>query len=469
MKEVFAMAKDGKTVTVSDSMGEMAVPEEAYYGASTQRAVLNFPISGREMPGEIIEALTLIKYASSEGNRELGLLPGDLASAISKAADEILAGSLRDQFPVDIYQTGSGTSTNMNVNEVIAARANEILGKSRWGKKPVHPNDHVNLGQSSNDVIPASLHISARIFSEKELVPALTELRDAFVSKSKTFSRVFKIGRTHWQDAVPITLGQEFSAYASSLSRHNSRIESLLKGLEELPLGATAVGTGLNCHPDFAAKIVGIISDRTGLPFRVAGNFFEELGIKDSLNAFSKELSALASSLYKIATDIRFLSCGPRCGIGEITLPPLQPGSSIMPGKINPVIPESVLQVAARVMGNDVTISFANGSGNLELNVMMPLIGSVMIESLSLLTHVLRAFARKCVNGIRANEDRCRNLIEKSLALVSPRAVTIGDDEASAGAKDAYLRGKTVGDVLLEKGYLTEEEAEEAIDPEKMV
>ncbi len=458
-----------KTVIVKDSMGEMEVPEEAYYGASTQRAVLNFPVSGSRVPREIIHAIALIKLAASQANGDLKLLSGEISSSIIRAAEEILEGNLSDQFPVDVYQTGSGTSTNMNVNEVIAARANELLGGNRWERKPVHPNDHVNLGQSSNDVIPASLHIATRMLSGGKLLPALDLLAATFRKKSEEFAKVVKIGRTHWQDAVPITLGQEFSAYTSSISRHREGIAQALEGLEELPLGGTAVGTGLNCHPDFAEKSVEVISRRTGIPFKVARNNFAELGGKDSLTALSRGMSSLASSLCKIASDIRFLSCGPRCGIGELNLPPLQPGSSIMPGKINPVIPESVLQVGARVMGNDVTVSFANASGNLELNVMMPLMGFTIIESISLLMNVCNLFAERCVSGISANEDTCRNLIEQSLAMVTPLALKIGYDRASDVAKEAYRMGKTVREVLLEKKYLTDEEAEEILDPWKMV
>lgn len=457
------------TITVRDSMGEMTVPETAYYGATTQRAILNFPVSGQAMPREIIDALVLIKLASAESNEKIGLLSKEVSAAIKAAAQEVLGGTFADQFPVDIFQTGSGTSTNMNVNEVIAARANEMLGHGRRERKPVHPNDHVNLGQSSNDVIPSALHISARSGVEKELLPALERLHDSLRSKSEEFREVLKIGRTHWQDAVPVTLGQEFSAYASQVQMHKNRVKDTFSYLEELPLGGTAVGTGLNCHPDFAPIAIGIISGKTGIKFKPASNNFAELGSKDALTALSKAFSALASSLFKIASDIRFMASGPRCSIGEISLPSLQPGSSIMPGKVNPVIPESVLQVAARVMGNDVTVTVANSSGNLELNVMMPLIGHVITESTRLLANVCSLFAVNCVSGITANTSRCEELIEKSLALVTPLALKIGYDSAAEVAKEAYRTGKSVRQVLIEGKLLDEKEIGEVLDPKNMV
>lgn len=463
------MSKRDVTHKVRDSMGEMEVPESAYYGATTQRALLNFPVSGYRMPGEIINALVLIKLAAAQTNKTLGLLPKNLATAVIEATTEVLEGKFDNQFPVDIFQTGSGTSTNMNVNEVLAARANEILGYSKMDRTPVHPNDHVNLGQSSNDVIPASLHIASRITTEHMLIPAIDSLQERLNTKSEEFKDVIKIGRTHWQDAVPVTLGQEFSAYATQMEKQKERIRSALSHLEELPLGGTAVGTGLNCHPEFAGRTIAIISERTGVQFRSATNNFEELGSKDALTSLSKSFSSLASSLFKIASDIRFLSSGPRCGIGEINLPPLQPGSSIMPGKINPVLPESVLQVAAKVMGNDVTVTIANSSGNLELNVMMPLIGYVIIESVRLLAHVSALFAEKCVAGITANRERCEGYIEHSLAMITPLVAHIGYDKSADVAKEAYQEGKTVRQVLLEKGLLNEEEIDTILDPRTMV
>lgn len=457
------------TITVRDSMGEMEVPETAYFGATTQRAILNFPVSGQTMPNGIIRALVLIKLAAAETNERLGLLPGDIAPAIKAAANELLEGRFSDQFPVDVYQTGSGTSTNMNVNEVIAARANEILGHDRMGRKPVHPNDHVNFGQSSNDVIPSALHIAARTGAESELLPSLELLKEALRKKSEEFRDVIKIGRTHWQDAVPVTLGQEFSAYTAQVEKHAAGVKRNYPGLEEIPLGGTAVGTGLNCHPDFAPAAVSFIAEKTKIPFRPASNNFAELGSKDALTGLSKAYSALASSLFKIASDIRFMASGPRCGIAEINLPSLQPGSSIMPGKVNPVLPESVLQVAARVIGNDVTVTIANSSGNLELNVMMPLIGHTIAESTRLLANVSSLFATRCVAGITANVSRCEELIEMSLAMVTPLALKIGYDAAADVAKEAYLSGKTVREVLIDRELLDASEVDEILDPRKMV
>lgn len=457
------------TITVRDSMGDMEVPETAYFGATTQRAILNFPVSGQTMPDGIIRALVLIKLAAAETNERLGLIPRDIAPAIKAAANELLEGRFADQFPVDVFQTGSGTSTNMNVNEVIAARANEILGHDRMARKPVHPNDHVNFGQSSNDVIPSALHIAARTGAESELLPSLELLKEALRKKSEEFRDVIKIGRTHWQDAVPVTLGQEFSAYAAQMEKHAGSVKSIFPGLEEIPLGGTAVGTGLNCHPDFAPAAVAIIAEKTKIPFRQASNNFAELGSKDALTGLSKAYSALASSLFKIASDIRFMASGPRCGIAEINLPSLQPGSSIMPGKVNPVLPESVLQVAARVIGNDVTVTIANSSGNLELNVMMPLIGHTMAESTRLLANVSSLFATRCVAGITANVSRCEELIEMSLAMVTPLALKIGYDAAADVAKEAYLSGKTVREVLLDRELLDSSEVDEILDPRKMV
>ncbi len=456
-------------IKVRDAMGEMEVPEWAYFGASTQRAILNFPISGEPVPWEIIEALITIKIAAAQTNAELGLITPEVADAITLAGGEFLEKKETRQFPVDIYQTGSGTSTNMNVNEVLAARANEILGHPRWGKHPVHPNDHVNRCQSSNDVFPSALHISAILLSEKRLIPALEKLKDSLSKKSEELSRVVKVGRTHWQDAVPVTLGQEFSAYSTQIDKHLERLRATFPYLEELPLGGTAVGTGINCHPEFGEKCIEKISEATGILFKTARNRFEELGSKDALTGLSKSLSALATSLMKIASDIRFLSCGPKCGIAEIRIPALQPGSSIMPGKVNPVIPESVLQVAARVIGNDVTISIANSSGHLELNVMMPLIGKAIIESLTLLSNASLSLAEKCVDGIEADKERCTELVDRSLALVTPLAVRIGYDKAAEIAKEAFETGKTIRQLVIEKGLLSEEEANEVLDPEKMV
>ncbi len=456
-------------IKVSDSMGEMMVTKDAYYGASTQRAVLNFPVSGTTMPDGILHALALIKKEAARVNGELGLLTEEVVSAIDDAAAEVMGGKFQGQFPIDVYQTGSGTSTNMNMNEVIAARANEIMGSQRQGRTPVHPNDHVNLGQSSNDVIPSSIHIAVREYAGKSFLPALKTLKNSLSARSREFSRVVKVGRTHMQDAVPITLGQEFSGYASQVEHAMEAVEDTFLHLEELPLGGTAVGTGLNSHPRFAELVVLRIASQADIPFAIAPNRFAAMGGKDALVSLHKSLAAYASSLYKIASDIRFLACGPRCGIGEVAIPALQPGSSIMPGKVNPVIPESALQAAVRVMGNDVTVTMANASGNLELNVMMPLLAHVIMESLTLITNTTILMAKKCVDGISANIDRCEELVEQSLALITPLAQVIGYDEASRLAKEAGLTGKTVRQLVREKGILTEDEIKKALDPAGMV
>ncbi len=456
-------------VKVKDSMGEMKVPKSAYYGASTQRAVENFPVSGYIMPERILRALALIKQAAARVNSELGLIPDDLADAINQSAQEIIEGNFQDQFPVDVFQTGSGTSTNMNMNEVIAARANEILGKKRQGRSPVHPNDHVNTGQSSNDVIPSAMHIAARLQAGEELIPALVALRDSLIQKSEEFEDVIKVGRTHMQDAVPVTLGQEFSAWASQVRNGIVRIRDTFNGLEGIPLGGTAVGTGLNSHPEFGNKAAAFIAEETKVIFRTSDNIFADMGGKDALSSLSGALSVLSTSLIKIASDIRFLASGPYTGIGEISLPAVQPGSSIMPGKVNPVILESVIQAAFRVVGNNVTVSMANSSGNLELNVAMPLIGFAVTESITILAGTSRIMSEKCVSGIEVNRDRSSQLMEKSLALVTPLAQKVGYDKAAEIAKEAQRTGKSIREIALDKQVLEPDELTEILDPEKMV
>jgi len=456
-------------VKVKDSMGEMKVPKSAYYGASTQRAVENFPVSGYIIPERILRALALIKQSSARVNSELVLLSDDLADVISQSAQEVIDGKLLDQFPIDVFQTGSGTSTNMNMNEVIAARANEILGKKRQGRTPVHPNDHVNMGQSSNDVIPSAMHIAARLQAGEELIPALVALRDSLIQKSEEFEDVIKVGRTHMQDAVPVTLGQEFSAWASQVRNGIVRIRDTFNGLEGIPLGGTAVGTGLNSHPDFGNMAAAFIAGETKIKFRTSDNIFADMGGKDALSSLSGALSVLSTSLIKIASDIRFLASGPFTGIGEINLPVVQPGSSIMPGKVNPVILESVIQAAFRVIGNNVTVSMANSSGNLELNVAMPLMGYVLTESITLLAGTSRIMSEKCVSGIEVNRDRCSQLMEKSLALVTPLAQKIGYDKAAEIAKEAQKTGKSIRDIALEKQILEPDVLKEILDPKKMV
>ena len=459
---------DGGFRIEADSMGQMRIPEKAYWGAETQRAVENFPVSNLRFPRRFLRALGMLKRASAEANRELALLPKDLAEAISLAAQEVTEGKLDDQFVLDIFQTGSGTSTNMNANEVIANRANEILGGKIGDKRPVHPNDHVNLGQSSNDIIPSSIHIAALEGIQRDLLPALNSLQSILEEKAREFDRVVKIGRTHLQDATPIRLGQEFSGYASMVQHGMRRLENTGRHLAELAVGGTAVGTGINTHPAFAGLVVGKISEMTGLTFREAENHFEAQGAKDALVEASSALKTLAASLMKMANDIRWLGSGPRCGIGEIILPEVQPGSSIMPGKVNPVIPEALCQVAAQVIGNDATIAIGGMSGNFELNVMMPVMAHNLLQSISLLTNASLLFAQKCVRGLKADGERCREMIEKSLAMATALSPYIGHDAAARIAREAYESGKTIRQVAREKKVLPSEKLEKILDPWRM-
>ncbi|MEJ2078066.1 MAG: class II fumarate hydratase [Acidobacteriota bacterium] len=453
--------------TERDSMGEMKVPATAYYGAQTQRAVLNFPISGLRFPRPFIRAMGLIKKAAAQTNLELGRLDAEIAEAVIQAADEVIAGKLDDQFVVDIFQTGSGTSTNMNANEVIANRATEIRG-GKIGSKAIHPNDHVNSGQSSNDVIPTAIHVSALEEVHNGLVPALLRLRSALTSKSQEFDDVVKIGRTHLQDAVPIRLGQEFSGYAAMIDHALSRTSVIQVELSELAIGGTAVGTGLNCPPGFPERVVARISDWTGVNFREAANRFEELSSRDAAVTTSGILRTIAVSLMKIANDLRWLGSGPRCGLGEILLPPTQPGSSIMPGKVNPVIAESVTMVAAQVIGNDVTVAVGGQAGNFELNVMMPVIAYNLLQSIDLLSNACTTLAEKCIDGLEVNRERVREMVEQSLAMVTALAPRIGYDRAAEIAKEAYKTGRTIRELCREKNVLAEAELEEALDPRKM-
>ncbi len=433
---------------VEDSMGTVRVPIDAYYGPQTQRAVENFPISGTRFAPVLIHALALVKRAAAEVNGQLGLLDGDAAGAIAAAAQEVRDGRWADQFVVDVFQTGSGTSTNMNMNEVLATRANEILTGRRAPRQPVHPNDHVNLGQSSNDVIPSIIHIAALGMLHAELLPALEGLHAALDAKARAFADVPKIGRTHLQDAVPMTLGQVFSGFARQVALAQDRLAGVTGRLAELALGGTAVGTGVNTHPAFAARVIAEIAAATGLPFREAVNHFEAQAARDAAVETSGALKTLAVSLTKIANDLRWLSSGPRCGIGEITLPALQPGSSIMPGKINPVIPEVVLQVAAQVIGNDTVITLGGQAGNFELNVMLPVVAHNLMQSLQLLAAAARVLGEKCVTGIQANRERSAGFISQSLALATSLVPDIGYDAAAAVAKRAYASGRTVEEVV---------------------
>ncbi|MGB5161516.1 MAG: class II fumarate hydratase [Thermoanaerobaculia bacterium] len=453
-----------KTRTERDSLGEVQVPASAYYGAQTQRALENFPVSGLRFPRRFIGALGMIKGEAAAVNAELGAIDTDLAAPIGQAANEVAAGKLDDQFPLDIFQTGSGTSTNMNANEVIANRAIEILGGKMGSKTPVHPNDDVNAGQSSNDVIPTAIHVAAYGALTKDLMPALRHLEEALDSKAREFDAIVKIGRTHLQDAVPIRLGQEFSGYAKQIDNGIARLVAVQPRLAELALGGTAVGTGLNAHPEFAVGVIDRLAVRTRHPFVPAPNKFEAMAAKDAAVECSGALKTIAVSLTKIANDIRWLGSGPRCGIGEITLPSLQPGSSIMPGKVNPVIPESVLMVAAQVLGNDVTISAGGMSGNFELNVMMPVIAYNLLQSVEILANSSRLLADLCVSGLQANAQRCEALVEESLAMVTALAPVIGYDRAAEIAKEAFATGRTVRELCSEKGVLPPEELERVLD-----
>ncbi len=448
----------------SDSMGKMKVPSDAYYGAQTARAVENFPVSGRTLPREFIRAMGLVKLAAAQTNAELGFLKKNTARAVARAAKEVVDGKLDDHFVVDVFQTGSGTSTNMNTNEVIANRAAELLK----GKTSVHPNDHVNMGQSSNDVIPTAMHVSSLEAIEKDLIPSLEYLRDALSGKAKQFDHIVKIGRTHLMDATPIRLGQEFSGYASMIDHGISRLKGIRNDLSELAIGGTAVGTGINTHKDFGKKVATRISEATGVKFREARNHFEAQASKDAVVQTSGALKTVSVSLMKIANDIRWLGSGPRCGFGEILLPAIQPGSSIMPGKVNPVAGESVTQVAAQVIGNDAAITIGGQAGNFELNVMMPMMADNLLQSIRLLSRVCTVFVDKCISGIEADEERCGETIEQSLAMCTSLAPIIGYDNAAAIAKEAYASGSTVREIAREKGVLSDEELDRVLDPLSM-
>lgn len=447
----------------TDAMGPVRVPDDAYYGPQSQRAVDNFPISDLAFPPSFLHGVALIKKTSAIVNRELGFLDEERSQAIAAAAQEILDGKMSDQFVVDVFQTGSGTSTNMNVNEVVASRANEIITGKKSGKVPVHPNDHVNLGQSSNDVIPSALHIAALSLISNGLIPSLDRLHAALLSKASEFEDVRKIGRTHLQDAVPMVLGDEFSGYARQIELGIQRIRAAEGRLSELALGGTAVGNGVNTPKDFAPRVCSLIAEETKLPFVEAANHFEAQAAQDAALETSGALKTLAGSLVKIANDIRWLASGPRAGIGEIVLPSLQPGSSIMPGKVNPVIPEVVIQVAFQVMGNDTTIMLGGQSGNFELNVALPVIVYNLLESITLLSSATSAFAEKCIDGIVADRKKSESNIEKSLAMATGLVPHIGYDRAAAVAKKAYETGKTIRDIVLEDNILAENLLDEIV------
>ncbi len=450
-----------------DSMGEVQVPDDAYYGASTQRAVDNFPISGLRFSRRFIWALGLLKGSAARVAGPAGYVDKNTAAAIAQAADEVRTGEWDDQFVLDIFQTGSGTSTNTNANEVIAHRASELISGDPLSKA-VHPNDEVNFGQSSNDVIPAAIHIAAVAGVTEELLPALEKLHAALAAKADEFGDVVKSGRTHLMDATPVTLGQEFGGYATQIGKATERLEKVLPELEELALGGTAVGSGLNAPEGFPAAVIADMAAMSGYAFREAENHFEAQAAKDATVMASGALKTTATSMFKIANDLRWLSSGPRTGIAEIQLPSLQPGSSIMPGKVNPVMPEMVMQVAAQVIGNDATITWGGANGNFELNVMMPLIAHNLLESISLLASAADTFAKKCVAGIVANVERARDLAERNIIVVTALNPHIGYDNGAVAAKEAFATGRNVAEVVVEKGWLTAEQVAELLDIKRM-
>jgi fumarate hydratase class II len=451
--------------TERDSMGEMQVPADAYYGASTQRAVLNFPISGQRFPRRFIQAVGLIKVAAAEVNRDLGLIEPSIAEAVVRAADEVAQGKLDGQFPIDVYQTGSGTSTNTNANEVIANRASEFLGGG-LGNRIVHPNDHVNKCQSSNDVIPTAMQLAAAMAISEDLLPGLERLERALAAKAEEFMPVVKTGRTHLQDATPVRLGQEFSGYAGQAREAIRRARAALDDLCSVPLGGTAVGTGINSHPEYAARACARLAALTGLPIRETSNHFWAQQTLDSVIGAHGQLRAIALSLWKIASDVRLMGMGPRAGLAEIALPETQPGSSIMPGKVNPVIVESLTMAVARVVGNDATIGFSQTGSLLELNVMMPVAAVSILESVQLLGRSAANFAERCVEGIQVTE-RAAGLVEQGLMLATAFAPEVGYDEAAKMAKEAFKTGKTIRELAREKGF-SDADLDRIMDPGKL-
>ncbi len=458
--------------TERDSMGEMQVPESALYGASTQRAVENFPISGRPVPVEIVRAFGMLKAACAQVNNDLGKLPPDKADAIIEVCEQIIRGELDEHFPVDIYQTGSGTSSNMNANEVIANRVAQQAGKPIGSRDIVHPNDHVNMGQSSNDTFPTAMHIAGALALHNELIPALKRVHASLEEKAKAWDDVIKIGRTHLMDATPIRVGQVFSGYAAQAGYAVTRAERALKRLQHnMPIGGTAVGTGINTHVEFGQRVCKALTQRTGIEFREAENHPEAQAAKDSFVEASGYLKAIAVSFSKIANDIRWLGGGPRCGIFELMLPEIQPGSSIMPAKVNPVICESMIQVAVRVIANDSAVTYAGfgGVGSLfELNVAMPLMADAIQESISLLANVSNVFVDKLLDGLQVNKQRCTALIEQSLMMVTSLAPEIGYDNAAKVAKQAFAEGKTIREMVTEQGLVDADRLNELLDPRSM-
>jgi len=461
-------SKSNSTRTETDSFGPIEVPADRYWGAQTQRSLQNFRIGTNRMPIAIVHALGIVKLAAAETNRELGLLDARRAGAIARAAREVIDGKLDDHFPLVVWQTGSGTQTNMNVNEVIANRANELLGGKLGAKQPVHPNDHVNMSQSSNDSFPTAMHIAAARNILVDLIPALAELHRALRQKEKAFSRIVKIGRTHTQDATPLTLGQEFSGYAAQVESGSARLRVTVKELFPLAQGGTAVGTGLNSKPKFARLFAKHAAKITRLPFTSAANKFEALASNDAYVSVHGAINSVATGLFKIANDIRLLGSGPRSGLGELILPENEPGSSIMPGKVNPTQCEAMTMVCCQVFGNHTAITVGGSQGHFELNVYKPLLAYCMINSIQLLTDAARSFTENCVRGIRADEKRIRDLMQRSLMLVTALAPKIGYDNAAKVAKEAHARGTTLKEEALRLGFVTAAEFERLVQPDKM-
>ncbi|WP_373698402.1 class II fumarate hydratase [Neisseria dentiae] len=457
------------TRTEHDTMGNVEVPADAYWGAQTQRSRDNFKIGGETLPKPLIHAMALVKKAAAAANVELGRIKPEQADLITRAADDVLAGRLDGQFPLVVWQTGSGTQSNMNMNEVLANRANELAGTGLAAYQPVHPNDHVNHAQSTNDSFPTAIHVAAAIEINRLLIPAVTALRDTLAAKAKTFEPIVKIGRTHLQDATPLTLGQEFSGYVSQLDHGLGRLNDALQGLYELPLGGTAVGTGLNSHPDYAVTAAAKLAELSGLPFVTAPNKFEALAGRDACVYASGALKTLAASLNKIANDIRWLASGPRCGLGEIKIPENEPGSSIMPGKVNPTQCEAMTMVCCQVFGNDVTIGMAGASGNFELNVYMPVIAYNLLQSVRLLGDACNSFNEHCAVGIEPVPEKIDYFLHHSLMLVTALNHKIGYENAAKVAKTAYKNDKSLRETAIELGLLSGEEFDELVKPEDMV
>ncbi len=461
-----------------DSMGDVQVPADAYYGAQTQRAVENFPVSGWTLPPELIHALGLVKYAAGVANRDLGKLTqtgknrlsDEQVAAMLRASQEVAAGQFDDQFPIDVFQTGSGTSSNMNANEVISNRAIELLGADRFETaKPVHPNDHVNMGQSTNDIFPTAIHVAAAVEIRKRLIPALQRFHEVLRDKAQAWDDIVKIGRTHLADATPIRLGQEFSGFARQLELSLGRAESAVQSILELPVGGTAVGTGINTHPEFARRVCDVLAAETGIPFREAVNHFEANAQRDGLVECHGQLRTIAVTLFNVANNIRWLGSGPRCGFYEIQLPDRQPGSSIMPGKVNPVMCESMMQVAARVMGNDHCIAFSGATGGqFQLNIMMPVMGQAALESICLLTNATTAFIDFCAADMEPNVTACESSVEQSLSMVTSLNPLIGYEKAAALAKEAFHTGKTIRELCIEQKVLPKDQLKDVLDPFRM-